>query len=320
MAESHWTEEKEVGGTLPLFLLLTMVRIFPSWLLRLIAAPISFFYYLFVPRAREFCRIYQKQLYSFYVQQDKVPVVKRLHIYRQIYAFALAIVEKVQGWSGHIFLKNVHFQDDDVQNLIATLEQKKGVLVITSHLGNVEMLRSLMGYNRTAVNRTFPVITIGNITSTKKFNAVLERINPQYDMTMITSETIGPGTIIQLQEKLASGAMVVLAGDRTSESTQKRVIEHDFLGKKASFPYGVYLLAALLQVPVYFIFSLRKKDTSLVLDYDMHVHKSTSVFSGLRKERETYIHALNDEFVTYLEKYTEEHPFQWYNFYNFWAK
>jgi predicted LPLAT superfamily acyltransferase len=114
--------------------------------------------------------------------------------------------------------------------------------------------------------------------------------------------------------------MVVIAGDRTSAKTRGRVIINEFLGKKAAFPYGTFMLAALLNVPVYFFFAMREKDLMLKPKYNMYVNRASVTFDGCtRSEKEGRIRELCRQFTVQLEKYCIEYPFQWYNFYNFWA-
>jgi len=312
----HWSEQKEITRSrLPLQFLLFLCRILPSPLLRITARPVSFFYYLCTPRARNACIAYQKQFISYTDSR----IISRPHPYCQILAFSLSLIEKIQGWSGSVFLKSVHFQNDGVQDLIRLLESGHGAVAVTSHLGNAELLRSLMQFNRTAVNRNFPVITIGDVKTTAHFNSMLKQLNPGYDMRMITGENITPATIEMLENEIAAGALVVMTGDRTSAATRNRTISLPFLGKNAPFPYGVFFLAALLNAPLYYIFAVREKDTGISLSYEMHVHKSSVSFDCPRKEREKHIHEACAAYARFLETYCLQHPYQWYNFYDFWA-
>jgi predicted LPLAT superfamily acyltransferase len=79
-------------------------------------------------------------------------------------------------------------------------------------------------------------------------------------------------------------------------------------------------MAALLKAPVYFIIALRRKNLTLIPKYDMHVHKSPLTFEGGRKERQARSTELLQSYAALLESYCKEKPFQWYNFYDFWAK
>jgi predicted LPLAT superfamily acyltransferase len=93
-----------------------------------------------------------------------------------------------------------------------------------------------------------------------------------------------------------------------------------FLGEEAPFTQGAFFLAALLNAPVYFIFALRRSALSLNPEYNMHVHRSSLSFDCPRKERNHRIKELAGSFAATLEGYCKQQPYQWYNFYDFWAK
>jgi predicted LPLAT superfamily acyltransferase len=92
------------------------------------------------------------------------------------------------------------------------------------------------------------------------------------------------------------------------------------LNEKAAFPYGPFILAALLNAPAYFVFALRRGDLSLSSHYDMHVHKSSLSFDCPRREREKRTAELARLFSEQLEYHCKQHPYQWYNFYDFWTE
>jgi predicted LPLAT superfamily acyltransferase len=83
---------------------------------------------------------------------------------------------------------------------------------------------------------------------------------------------------------------------------------------------GPFFRAAMRNAPTYFVFALRQKDVSLGSQYNMHVHKSPLSFDCSRKERNQRMEELAHLFVCQLEYYCKQHPYQWYNFFDFWAK
>jgi predicted LPLAT superfamily acyltransferase len=200
------------------------------------------------------------------------------------------------------------------------MENGKGVFLITSHLGNIELLRGLASFNRTGVSRKVPMTAIIDTKVTKNFTRMLGELNPQSSLDIIGAEEIGPGAAALLEEKLAVGEIVTIAGDRTSANGTKENLLIPFLGSQAPFSPGAFYLAVLMKAPVYFIFALRRKDLSLIAKYDMHVHKSALSFDCGRKERPERSSELAHFYADLLENYCKEKPFQWYNFYDFWSK
>ena len=311
----HWADEKEVVSTnKPIKLALNLISHLPAWSVFILVFPVSFFYLIASKRARHECRIYQKQLREF--SNGSVP--KRISPYAQIVSFSLCILEKMMGWLGRIDYSKLIKHDDDLQDLINLLDSGKGAVLIGSHLGNIELLRSLSCFNETGVSRNVPVTTIMELKATEQFNNTLKEINPGVEFNVIDPSDIGPDTICTLQESIQNGGLVVVAADRTSARARTRVIREKFLGKEADFPYGVFLMTALLKSPTYFVYGLRSRTYTLNPKNHMYVEKAKTTFDCPRSERENNIKNLCKEYIRSLEQKCMEFPYQWYNFFNFW--
>lgn len=313
----QWYEHKEqVRTSFPIMLTLWLVKILPIPVVAVIVFPVAFFYLVFSGRARREIKRFQKQMLAY--TGGHVP--HKVSVYRTIYSFSLYLVERTAGWLGKIDVEDVFFNDDDIDDYWENLRNGKGVLLIGSHLGNIDLLRSLTTYNAVGVEEPIPVTVIMEIKSAEKFNSMLKAVNSNYEMTAIDPSEITPETIISLQEKIGRGEIVVITGDRVSAHSQGRNITAKFLGKDARFPYGVFLLAALLKCPVYFCFGLRDEPIMLRPINAVYMHRANTVFSDCRRnERDEKIKALCEEFVMNLEKYCMWFPNQWYNFFDFWG-
>jgi predicted LPLAT superfamily acyltransferase len=320
----HWSQHKEkAAGYWHIKLLLIIFKLFPVVILYVIAFPVGFFYFLFSRRARiESGRFLQKA--APFVEQSKTAKRCRSPFgpLRHIVSFSLTLAEKIQSWGGKFQFKNIHFQDDDIEELIRELENGKGVFLITSHLGNIELLRGLASLNRTGVSRQTPMTAVINMKVTENFSRMLKELNPLSSFDILNAAELGPHTAIMLEEKLAAGTMVTIAGDRTAANAdeQGKRLMIPFLGEDAPFSPGIFYLAVLMKAPVYFVFALRRGDLSIKPEYDMYVHKSTISFECSRKERFTQSSLLANSFASLLENYCKKNPFQWYNFYDFWLK
>jgi predicted LPLAT superfamily acyltransferase len=315
----HWSEYKEeAAGYWQIKLLFLLFRILPVFFLRLYAFPVSFFYWVFSKRAREeSCRFLEKAAVA--VKKDSPGKKTSLQPLKHILACSLALVEKMEAWGGKVLFNRIHFQEDDITDLVDRLEKGEGALLICSHLGNSELLRALADYNRTGVSRNIPVTAVLDVSVTALFNRLLRELNPRSVTRIINARDIGPDTVVLLLDRINAGELVVIAGDRTSVHTRSKYIPVPFLNQNAPFPYGPFILAALLKVPTYFVFALRQGDLSLASRYDMHVHKSPVSFDCPRRERENRIRDMAFLFAEWLEFYCKQHPYQWYNFYDFWA-
>ena len=313
----HWREQKEkASGFWQMKFMLGTYRLLGAKRLRVIVYPIVFFFYLFAPGVRKFSRSFLERVARYHGKQNP----RLMDPFRHIVSFASAMIEKIAAWSGDIDLDNIRFHDDDVSNLIGQLEEGKGAVIICSHVGNMELLRALATHNKTKVSRKFQVTSIVDFSGTAKFNKMIEEISPESMLHLVSASDIGVETVLDLQARLAAGELLVIAGDRTSSTARGKVESIPFLGEAAQFPQGSFILASLMDAPVYFMFGLRENDMDPVSTYDLHVMKSATDFTGSRKERRAKIRTIIEEYVGHLERFAGEHPLQWYNFYDFWNK
>ena len=305
--QAHWTERQEVIKTnKPLLLLLVLFKYIPGVLVRALIYPVSFFYWVFAAEARKSAKEYQLRLREFTGRN----IPKRISPYRQFLSFSLCVLEKMEGWLGKIKFSKIQYQNDDITSILDLLKEGKGAMLITSHLGNMELLRSLSDYN----------YVIMDMDINSNFSNTLKSVNPKVSFNVINSNEIGPDSIVTLMDAVEKGALVVIAGDRTSPYSKDKNLKISFLGKDASFPYGVFLIPALMKVPVYFMFGLRSRLSIFNPKQNVYIEKCHTDFNCPRSEREERIVQCCGEFVARLEKYCILYPYQWYNFFNFWEQ
>lgn len=316
---TQWYEVKQnhnLGYRLTFFLL----KLLPSALMRFLAFPIGFFYWVFGKKARSFSRDYLLKMQFFLLSDFDSGKAKKIprSTLRHIESFALNLVENIQSWAGKFSFEDVAWQKDDVADLVSNINGGKGCLLLISHLGNAQMMKGLAMMGEGGTERKMNIITISDAKVSQGFNALLNEVNPDSSLDLINANDIGPETIILLQEKLEKGGLVVIAGDRVSANTDRN-LEIEFLGEKARFPYGVFLLASLLKSPTYFVNGLRRKDFSIHPKYDMFVKKNPVDFDCSRSERAERILQAAEAYAKNLENLVCLHPYQWYNFFDFWV-
>ena len=318
----HWSQQEEqAAGYWQLKFLLILFNLLPVVVMRIIAFPVGFFYFLFSKRGRTESKRFLSTIAPF-IKDPKIEKKCRSPFgpLRHIISFSLALIEKIQSWSGKFPFNNIHFKDDDISVLVSELESGRGVFLIFSHLGNAELLRGMLGLDKTGLTKKISVTAIMDLKVTAHFNRMIKELNPQSAMDIISADEIGPHTAVLLEEKIASGGMVLIAGDRTSALGESRKYPIPFFGKEADFSSGIFYMAAMMNAPVYFIFGMRRKDLSLIPEYDMYVHKNNLPFEYSKKERLKNSLILASSFVSLLENYCKEQPFQWYNFFDFWQE
>jgi predicted LPLAT superfamily acyltransferase len=330
----HWSQISEKASYLQVKFLLGLFKVFPALILRILAFPVGFFYFIFVKNGRSESRRFLVKAASFTENFElSKKCLSPLGPLRHIISFSLTLVQKLETWSGKFPFKDICFHDDDSSDLIQRLENGKGAFLIISHIGNAELLRGLASFYRTGVSRKVPLNVIADIKTTVNFTRILKELNPQSSLDIIDANEIGPETVVLIEEKIAAGEMITIAGDRTSASKAEKIFMLPFLGEEAPFSAGIFYLAALINTPVYFIFALRRGDLSVRPKYDMYVHKNDLTYTGAeenteieikeklsRKERYQQSIVFARSYAALLESYCKKHPFQWYNFFDFWGQ
>ena len=117
-------------------------------------------------------------------------------------------------------------------------QQRSGVLLLGSHLGDLELCRAL-GSRKQGLRINALVFT----RHAARFNALLKQINPDSHLNLIQVQELGP-IPPSCSRRNWSGEWVVIVGDRTSVTREKRVIWADFLGARRPFRSGPSCSAA----------------------------------------------------------------------------
>jgi predicted LPLAT superfamily acyltransferase len=312
---THWSTQKEVaGGVWQMRFVFNLYRSLGPAGIRIILHLIVFFFFLFSPGTRRVSKYFLRAV----ARLEHLPAVTLKNVYRHFYCFAYALLEKVAAWSQQIMVKDLILKSADIKLLIEQLMDGQGAVILCSHLGNTEMLRALGSLEAGKSLPPFGINSIVDFSGTSKFNKLLAEINPASMLRLISASAIGANTVIELSHRLDKGDLVIIAADRTAAKNPSKTVALKFLGKEAYLPIGAFILASLMDAPLYHMFAVREKDLDLNSPYEFHVYKSKFDLSGSRKQRMLKIKGLMDEYIRHLEDLCRKHPYQWYNFFDFW--
>ncbi len=87
------------------------------------------------------------------------------------------------------------------------------------------------------------------------------------------------------------------------------------MGAQAAFPQGPFILAGLLDCPVYLMFCLREQG-----QYRVHLEPFSNTLKGPRKGRMQRLEEAVNDYSARLEYFARREPLQWFNFFDFWQK
>ena len=222
-----------------------------------------------------------------------------LSAFRQFLNYGNSLVDKFLSVMGRLDPQKFELPEEDIF---------KSAFFITTHVGNVEIMRSLFQLKNKFEPKRVNIFLQAN--ACKIFNDFLKTLEwhiPEIEAFPV--EEISPHTSIEISDRLQNGEIVFMAGDRISAQNENIAYEAEFLNHKVKFPLGTLKFALMLNVPVYFIVCVKDRNK-----YKIFAEK----FVSDKQKRTEKLEDLKLQYVNFLEKYTLMYPEQFFNFYDMW--
>lgn len=219
--------------------------------------------------------------------------------FHQFLNYGNSLVDKFLSVMGKLDPQKFELQEEDIF---------KNAFFITTHVGNVEIMRSLFQLQSETEPKRVNIFLQAN--ACKIFNDFLKTLELHIpEIEVFPVEEISPQTSIEISDRLQNGEIVFMAGDRLSAQNANVAYEAEFLNHKVKFPLGTLKFALMLNVPVYFIVCVQDKN-----EYKIFTEK----FVSDKTKRSEKLEDLKLQYVKFLEKYTLLYPEQFFNFYDMW--
>lgn len=232
-------------------------------------------------------------------------------VIRHITEFSLTLYDRARVWGGA--LDSIALEHDGSGEIFALAERGQGVLLLGAHIGSLDMLGFIARRHDLVVN------VVAWFDNAERINAFLESQGPE-QVHMIHLDPASVRAAFEIRACLARGEIVVILADRFAPPGlvrgESRTSLVSFLGKPARFPLGPFLLAGVLGCPVYLALCLRTGAER----YRTLMRPIAPAGRVARREREKHAQELLARYVGLLEQSCQEHPLQWFNFYDFWEE
>lgn len=305
-----WLTVQERGASWGIRLTLWTYRVLGRRVCRGLVYGIIFYFTLFARGARRASQSYLRRLREHSPElHDKIPENPGFwSSYRHFLQFGFAAVDKFAAWMGKLSLEQV--DATELKELREDLRSGQGVVILSSHFGNIEVLRALRHDSEFTVN------ALMFVSNAERFNRILKEVNPGTDMKLIATESVGINTAITMREKIENGEIVALLADRGVPGTEHRYSDVPFLGELAPLPHGPIILASLLDCPVYLMFVVPTGPQT----YTIRCESFANPLKLPRKKREEALQTALEQLAQSLEQQCKADPLQWFNFYDFWAR
>ncbi len=294
-----WYEVKEqAAGHKRLMLLWYIYKLAGKNAVKFIVFFVTLFAFLGAPKIRKCSEKYLKVAAGKAAAKDS---------FKHFLSYAYALVDKMEMFTDNFPFKNIYFADEAQREMLyKDLLDKKGIYFLCSHLGNINAMRTF--FRSGTVIEDIKVNLFLEAKQCKIFKSFIDKISSDNPIVTYPVEEIDLTTSIELKDKLDSGEIIFMAGDRIAPNNDNAVFQTDFLGRKVNFPIGAFKFGMLMGAPIYFIACTKEKHDK----YAIHIQKFE--FIGKRQEK---LEELEQQYVKFLEKLTSKYPYQFYHFYDF---
>jgi len=298
MQQQKW-QGKSSGGVLG-------YKIF-VFLLNTFGLSFSYLFCRFIALVYFFFSKSKKTVYQYFRNVHHYSRLKSvISVYKNYFVFGQTLLDKFAILSG----VNTNFivQREGQENLINIKNQKKGCLLISAHMGNWEIAGQLLN---TYDNLKFNMLVYDN--EAEQMKKYMESVLKEKRINLIGIRDNDISYLVELHRAFGRQEWLVMHGDRFREGSP--FIEKTFLGRKAKFPAGPFILASKFGVPVLFSFCFKENNKV----YQFYAKPGIQLTKS-RNEEETQasVKLLSDNYVQTLEEMVKKYPLQWFNFYDFW--
>ena len=271
-------------------------KIFGIRFLKIVLWFVCLFIVPFAKNARLSSKKYLKTLNNYQIKHGMKQT--KFSAFSHIYAFACAALDKmVATCDTHKKIKFTVHKNNDWMQFQEYLATNTGVFLICSHLGNIEALSAFPDATHKKMHAFMQV------SQNNTFHQFMMRHNVATNTTIYPTENIDISIAGKMYDNLQNGDLVMMAGDRTSPTSQTKYESVPFLGVDCRFPIGTFKFARSQSHPIFAICVMNTGNEQ----YGVYVKQIKS---------ET-IHEMIIEYANFLGKLVVLYPKQWFNFFDF---
>lgn len=240
-SKHHWSEIDERGIYLGMRFLGQVYRFGGRKLCLAVMSPIITYFFLTGNRTRAASKDFLERV----ADHNNQPKPTWRDSFAHFMKFGESALDKIAAWCGEMKLDDLDLPED-ADSLFSYIPRDQAVVLFVSHFGNIELVRAIASRDR-----NFRVNVLLHQKNAARFGRVLQQLAPESQVDLIEVTDIGPDTAMLLREKVERGEWIVIAADRVAIGARDKSVSVPFIGQDAPFPQGPFILAHLLQCPVY---------------------------------------------------------------------
>jgi predicted LPLAT superfamily acyltransferase len=313
--DGGWSAQAERGSMLGIRITVWFYQRLGRGIATLLLYPIVGYFFLTAAPVRRASRRYLERLYASPEGARALgdaPGIR--HVFRHFLEFGLTILDRVGFWLGRG--SDFDFRVRGREQLDRVVEEKRGALVLGSHLGSFDAMRLLA-----ATQSPLRVHLLMYTRHAPRINQVLRALREASSEGELQVRVIpiAPGSlqhVVEARACIERGEVIAVLADRVPPGESRRVSPVEFLGATGALPQGPMRLAALLGCPVLLMTGLRIASGA----YEIHVERFADRVLLPRARRNEALREYCQDYADRLAGYCARAPYQWFNLYDFWSE
>jgi predicted LPLAT superfamily acyltransferase len=283
-------------GQKALFVMLKRIPVILSYPILYLVIP---FYFFLERKATNSIKYYHREIW-------KHGKIKTLwYSFLSELTFGKVVLDKFAVLAGKTEQFDIHFEEQDLQNFQALLDQDKGIIMAGSHIGNFELLGQTLSQDKKPIS----CIIYGGESS--NYQAYRDHSFGKQNIKLIPISN-DMSHLFTIKNALDKGEIVAILCDRHFGG--RKIKKCEFMGKEAYFPTGIFTMAAQMGLPIVSAFIMKGKGTNYTgyLKQLKINEKEESISKKIEELMKAYIFS--------IEEILHQYPLQWFNFFPFWEE
>ena len=279
-------------------MLVQATKVLGPWFFLLVAKGIATGYFLFSPGRRRISRDFYAALFP-----NRHRNYHRYCTWKQFLNFTHLYLDRFIQRE----VRDIAYTIEGRRHVAASHGQKKGGILLMSHMGNWEMAAHLLA----KVIPDIELLLYMGIRDKEEIENI-QKQSIRGDGIQIIGVDQGSGSPFDIMEGirlLQRGGFVSMAGDVVWRPDQ-RSINATFLGRPVRIPEAPFVLALVSGAPLIVFFAFRTQTET----YQFRALPPIYVMAPTRDQRRAAFQTAARQYLRHMENALREHPFEWYHF------
>ena len=290
-----WLRQRERANAASLRLLARLALLLGRPAGRMLLFPVCLYFLIFSVRAKAASRQYLRKVLG------RPP--GSADLFRHYYSFATVALDRM-------YLLRARFEQFEIRvcggDVLAEAQARgENCFLLGAHLGSFEALHAYGEEN--GIKTTMMMFEHGS----RNMNALARAVNPALERTVIGMGSLD--SMMKLHDRLECGEWVGMLGDRGLFDGGHVLVP--FFGAPAAFPTAPFRIAAMFGRPVVLMVALYRGGNH----YDLHFERLLDAPKLERATRDATVRQWAELYARRIEHYCRLAPYNWFNFYDFWA-